>query len=118
MAKGDDIQERLVLFGVAVADLCGRLPNTAVGRHFADQLLRSGTGSAANYAEARGAESRRDFGHKLGIVLKELKESSIWLDIVQRRKLASLSLVEPLHKEAIELCRIISVSIRTLREGK
>src|SRR5213075_792083 len=45
-------------------------------------ILRSGTAAAANYGEARGAESRADFIHKLKIVLKELNETSVWLELI------------------------------------
>jgi hypothetical protein len=45
-------------------------------------LLRSGTSPGANYEEARGAESGRDFLHKLGMVLKELQEPRYWLRVV------------------------------------
>jgi hypothetical protein len=38
--------------------------------HVSRQLLRSGTAAAANYGEARGAESRSDFVHKLGLCSK------------------------------------------------
>ncbi len=114
MAKGDDIQERLVAVGVRVLDLCERLPSSAVGRHFADQLLRAGTSPASNYAEARGAESRKDFAHKLGIVLKELKEAGVWLEMIRRKGMIPASQTNAVHQELDELCRIIAVSLRTL----
>jgi four helix bundle protein len=47
------------------------------------QLLRSGTSAAPNYGEARAAESRADFLHKLKIALKELNETAVWLRIIQ-----------------------------------
>src|SRR5262245_19870254 len=89
MAKGDDIEERLIGFAVRVIKLCAHLPQTQVGCHVADQLLRSGTAPAAHYAEARGAESNRDFTHKLKICLKELNESRVWLKIVIKSELLS-----------------------------
>ncbi|MBS1250128.1 MAG: hypothetical protein MAG431_01718 [Chloroflexi bacterium] len=63
MAKGDDIEERLISFAVRTIKLCGHLPKSQAGGHLADQLLRSGTAPAAHYAEARGAESKKDFVH-------------------------------------------------------
>lgn len=80
MAKGEDIQERLIEFAVTITRLCPSLPKTQEGKHIARQLLRCGTSPAPNYGEARGAESGNDFKHKLGIVLKELNETAIWLD--------------------------------------
>ncbi len=116
MAKGDDIRERLVGFAVAVMDLCDRLPRTVEGSHVSGQLLRSATSAAPNYAEARGAESSRDFVHKLGLALKELNEAEVWLDIVIRRQLAEPDLTTPLRRECSELCRILASSIRTVGE--
>ncbi len=49
MAKGDDIEERLMKFAVRVMKICDSLPPTPAGRHIADQLLRSGTAPAPNY---------------------------------------------------------------------
>ena len=61
--------------------------------------MRSGLSAAANYAEARAAESRADFIHKLRIVLKELNESKSWLEQNQ------------------ELCWIVAASVKTARGG-
>lgn len=72
--KGDDIAERLVRLATGVVKLIDALPDTPAARHVAGQLLRSATSPGANYEEARGAESRRDFLHKLGIALKEIQE--------------------------------------------
>jgi hypothetical protein len=55
MAKGDDIQERLVRLAVALVRVCDKPPETGAAGHVASQLLRSGTSPAPNYAEARGA---------------------------------------------------------------
>lgn len=113
MAKGDDIQERLIDFAVRIIWLCGLLPKTEAGRHVAGQLLRCGTSPAPNYGEARGAESRNDFVHKLGIVLKELHESAVWLEIGRRAHLLADDKVRPVANECEELSRIIGSSIST-----
>ncbi len=113
MSKGDDIEERLIGFGVRVIRLCGRLPDTFVAQHIGKQLIRSGTAPAAHYAEARGAESNRDFVHKLKICLKELNESRIWLKFIIQSELQPENLLTNLHNECDELCRIINASIKT-----
>ncbi len=64
MAKGDDIQEQLVNFAVRIVRLSDNLPKSRSGNHIVGQLLRSGTAPAAHYAEARSAESPKDFQHK------------------------------------------------------
>jgi len=81
---GVALAERFLEFLVAVISIVSRLPKNEIGSHVAKQLLRSGTSPGANYEEARGAESRGDFCHKLGIVLKETKESRYWLKLIVR----------------------------------
>ena len=79
-STADALQDRLVELAAKIIELAGRLPKTLAGRHVAAQMLRSGTSPAANYGEARGAESRADFVHKLRVVVKELNETGpIWL---------------------------------------
>jgi four helix bundle protein len=68
---------------------------------------------APNYAEARSAESMRDFIHKMGIVLKELNESLVWLKMIGEMRLIDPRDVDPLARECDELCRIVYASIRT-----
>lgn len=118
MAKGDDIEERLISFAVRIVKLCNHLPKTMAGRHIAGQLLRSGTAPAAHYAEARGAESVNDFIHKLRICLKELNESRVWLKIVTNTEMLPASRLGDITKESDELCRIINASIKTTRARK
>jgi four helix bundle protein len=116
MAKGDDIEARLIDFAVRIVKLCDQLPNTIAGNHIAGQLLRSGTALAAHYAEARGAESTKDFVHKLKICLKELNESKVWLTIIARSEMQPPSKLENITQECGELSRIINASIKTARK--
>ena len=118
MAKGDDIQERLIDFAVSIIRLCSELPKTQAGRHIAGQILRSATSPAPNYAEARAAESTNDFIHKLKISVKELNETRVWLQIIKRSNMLSEERCFELFKECDELCRIISASIRTVLAKK
>jgi four helix bundle protein len=78
-------------FAVAILEVADLLPNTRAGNHIAGQLVKSGTSPAPNYGEAQGAESRKDFIHKMGISLKELRESFVWLRIIQLRSMSELS---------------------------
>ncbi|MCJ7735850.1 MAG: four helix bundle protein, partial [Anaerolineae bacterium] len=87
MAKGDDIEERLIDFAVRIVKLCVTLPKTQAGRHIGGQLVRSGTAPAAHYAEARGAETTKDFIHKLRLGQKDLNESRVWLKIIVRSQM-------------------------------
>jgi four helix bundle protein len=75
--------------------------------------LRAATAAAPNYAEARGAESARDFVHKLGIALKELNEAEVWLDIVLRKEMGEQEYARCAREECSALCRILAASVRT-----
>jgi four helix bundle protein len=117
MAKGDDIEARLVGFAVRMLELCEKLPKSPAGTHISGQLLRSGTAGAPNYAESRAAESASDFIHKLGIVLKELNESRVWLEMIQQKKLVSEDDIRPGLEECLALSKIIAVSRRTAAQN-
>jgi four helix bundle protein len=113
VAKGDDIWEKLIRFGVDVIGLCEGMPMTAGGKHIAGQLLRCATSAAPNYAEARGAESGRDFVHKLGIVLKELNEAEAWIEMIIRSGLVKGRNIVDIRNDCRSLCRIIAASVKT-----
>ena len=112
-----NLEDRLVAYAVQVIALTESLPATRAGNHIATQLLRSGTSSAPNYGEAEAAESRKDFLHKMGICLKELRESRIWLRIIIRRALLSEKELTPVLCETEELIRIFNASIVTAKRN-
>ena len=66
-----DLEERTALFGEAVIRLCREVKTDAVTKPIIGQLIRSGTSIGANYMEANGASSKKDFAHKIFICKKE-----------------------------------------------
>jgi four helix bundle protein len=116
--KAIELEERLVDFAVRIIRLTTHLPQTPAGKHIAGQILRSGTSPAPNYGEARGAESHADFIHKIGIVLKELNETSIWLRVIDRGELLKKELLTGIIEENRELCRIYTASVTTARANR
>jgi len=115
---GEDLSERLLEFAVRSGKVVDALPNTRLGRHIAGQLVRSGTSPAPNYEEARGAESRNDFIHKLGICLKELRESRCWIRLILKADLLPDSRMSSLLDESDQLCNIIAKSIVTAKTNR
>ena len=111
----DQLEERLIEFAVRVIKLTSKLPKTPAGKHVSGQILRCGTSPAPNYGEARGAESRADFIHKLRVVVKELNETSVWLRIIERSDRLNVNLLTDLSRENRELCKIFAESLRTAR---
>ena len=112
-AAADALQRRLMSFAVKIMELVGHMPKTPFGRHVSGQVLRSGTSPVPNYGEARGAESRADFVHKLRISVKELNETGIWLLMILEARMAPTARVETVIKEDRELAGILGASIRT-----
>jgi four helix bundle protein len=113
--RANNLEKRIISFAASIVSLSSKLPRTAQARHIGDQILRSGTAAAANYAEARAAESRADFIHKLKVVSKELNETSVWLELIVQTDLLVGETIGGVLEENRELCRIISASIRTAR---
>jgi four helix bundle protein len=113
----DQLEERLIEFAVGVVRLAADLPKTPAGRHIALQILRCGTAPAPNYAEARGAESRADFVHKLGIVQKELNETSVWLRMLLRIVAEKTENIVAILAENRELGSIIGATLKTAKAG-
>jgi len=112
-----DIQDRFISYAVRIIHVCEKLPNTEVGQHISLQMLRSGTSPAANYGEAQGAESQKDFIHKLKISLKELRETEVWLKIIfQAELIQPPEKLSQLLQETDELIAIIFKSIDTAKK--
>lgn len=114
-ATPEQLQDRLISFAVDVwnqtREVAGDSPTTRIS----DQLIRAATSTAANYAEARSAESQRDFVHKMQICLKELRETHVWLEILQC--LGKHTWLQPLIDECHELTAIFVTSIKTARRS-
>jgi four helix bundle protein len=118
VALSDKLEERLIEFAARIMNLAGSLAKTFQGRHIAKQIVRCGTAGAANYAEARGAESRADFIHKMKVVQKELNETSVWLRVILKSSVLSPDLIVAIVAENKELSRIVTASIRTARANE
>lgn len=72
------------------------------------QLAKSGTSVGANYEESQATNSRADFRHKIGIALKEARESNYWLRIMERTKIGNQQEVKRLVKESGEIKAILA----------
>ncbi|MDP4223576.1 MAG: four helix bundle protein [Bacteroidota bacterium] len=113
-----DLEERLINFAVMIVEICETMPDTKASNHLAGQLLRSGTSPALNYGEAQSGESKRDFIHKIKIVLKELRETFVCLKIIYHSKLyKSESKIVTTMNENNELISIFVKSADTAQKN-
>jgi four helix bundle protein len=112
-----NLSERTFRFACRIVPFCRKLSaEPGVVRRIAWQLADAGTSIAANYEEARGAYSRREFASKNSIVLKEARESRMWLRLILECGLAPESEAKPLFDEANQLVGIFIATVRTLKE--
>ncbi len=106
-----DLEERLIGFAVTTIRIAESMPSTFSGNHLSGQLIRSGTSPALNYGEAQSGESRKDFIHKVKIVLKELRETYVCLKIIHKSKLHK---DDELMREALtENNELISIFVKS-----
>jgi four helix bundle protein len=112
-----DIQKRIFDFGVRVIELVNCMPRTLSGEILARQLIRSGVSVGANVQEADGAESKKDFIHKMSIAYKESRESRHWLATIRATELKEDTQVSTLWQEADELVRILFTIIKNARQS-
>ena len=113
-----DLEDRLIEFAVQAMDIAEALPRTDAGRYLSGQIIRSGTSPALVYGEAQSAESRKDFIHKISIMLKELRETRINMKIMRKKGFLKDTLLIPnALKEVNELISIFVKSIQTARKN-
>ncbi|MEI9945111.1 MAG: four helix bundle protein [Chitinophagaceae bacterium] len=80
------------------------------------QILRSGTSVGANIHEAIAGESKKDFVHKLGIAVKEARETSYWLNLLKDSEYISIEEFNKLNNSCDEIIRILNSIILTTKE--
>ncbi len=112
----EDLIDRLISFAAMIILLTNTIKKTHAGSHLIDQISRSSISTGLNYGEATGAESPRDFVHKMQIVLKELRETWIALQIIKRAKLSSD--LELLMKCLDENNQLISIFVKSINTAK
>ena len=114
----DELKKRTKAFALRVMTLVDHLPKSAKGRVLGDQLLRSGTSVAANYRAACRARSTAEFISKLGNVLEESDESSLWMELITEGGLLPANRVTSLLAEANELTAIFFTARRSTQRLK
>ncbi|MCX6739866.1 MAG: four helix bundle protein [Candidatus Parcubacteria bacterium] len=110
----NNLEERTKKFSDDIIVFAKKIPKTIINLPLISQLIRAVTSIGANYCEANGACSRRDFKNKLYICKKEAKESKYWLDLISKANPEIKEDCQKLRQEAHELTLIFSKSILTI----
>jgi len=101
-----DLEERTARFGESIISLCKKVTKSSVAAPIVSQLIRAGTSIGANYAEANGASSKKDFLNKAFISKKESKETQYWLRMLAKADESTKDECKILWKEAQEFTLI------------
>ncbi len=110
-----DLEERTSKFGGDVILFCRKMPQDIVTKPLVSQLVRSATSVGANYMEANGASSKKDFKNKIHICKKEAQESKYWLHMISIACPKCKEDARLLWKETQELTLIFGKIISTLK---
>ena len=103
-----DLEKRTLQFSKDIISLCKNLPRDLITRPLISQLVRSATSIGANYMEANGGSSKKDFTNKIFICKKEAKETMYWLDILENTLGKQDESITTLYNESRELVFIFS----------
>ncbi|HEY4474789.1 MAG TPA: four helix bundle protein [Candidatus Paceibacterota bacterium] len=82
-----DLEDRTAKFGENIIDFARFVKPDYINKPIITRLIRLGTSIGVNYMEASGAESKKDFLHKMSICKKESKESMHFLRMVAKSNL-------------------------------
>lgn len=101
-----DLEERTACLGEEIVMLCRRAPKDDITKPLINQLIRSATSVGANYMEANGASSKKDFRNKIYICKKEAQETKHWLRMLATALPREKGVLRSLWQETHELVLI------------
>jgi four helix bundle protein len=102
-----DLRVRTKEFALRIVRMFVALPKTEVARVLGKQALRSGTSIGANF-RAHRARSKAEFVVKVGDCLKELDETSYWLELPLESKIVPAAKLSALQDECQQLLAILT----------
>ena len=108
----NQLREESIEFAIAVSDICDNIKGCSV---YVNQLLRSSSSIGANIHEAKYAQSRSDFVHKLEIALKESSETDYWLELIYRKNKFDEETYKTLKNNCGIIRRKLIASITTVK---
>ena len=109
-----DLEERTAKFGENIIEFCQSIEKNIINKVIINQLIRSATSVGANYMEANGASSKKDFRNKIYICKKEAQETKHWLRMLTKSIPEEKMGIKKLWKEAQELSMIFGKAASTL----
>lgn len=115
MAQNYQLEERTAKFGEDTLRFCKQLKQDNISSPIIVQIVRSATSIGANYQEANGASSRKDFQHKISICKKEAQETRHWLRLLKVLYPEKIEQINLLGEECQQLIMIFQKILTTMR---
>jgi len=109
-----NLEERTKKFSIEIINFAESINKNNITIPIINQLIRSATSIGANYCEANGASSKKDFKNKIYICKKEARETKYWLELLVQTNTAYREKIRLLWQEAHELTLIFSKIIITM----
>lgn len=113
-----NLEKRTTSFSENIIIFAKKIKRDVINIPLISQLIRAATSIGANYCEANGASSKKDFKNKIYICKKECKETKYWLEIIAKSNPEHKEECRKLWKEAQELTLIFSKIALTLESKK
>lgn len=110
----NDLRESTIEFAIEVSDICENISGCAI---YTNQLIRCSSSVGANIYEAKYAQSRADFVHKLEIALKESYESEYWIELLFRKNKLSEIQYKKLMSKCGSIRRRLISSVTTAKNN-
>lgn len=110
-----DLRTRTKQFALRIVRMFSSLPRSTVAQVLGKQVLRSGTSVGANYREAHRARSKPEFIAKCGDSLREMEETTYWLELLVEAEIVARTKMEALQQENAELTAIFVTILKRAR---
>ena len=112
-----DLEERTAVFGEAIIRFTHKIPRSPGNDRLIGQLVGCGTSVGANYCEANGRVSRKDFALSISRCAKEAHETKFFLRMVAAAEPGLAVEARAHYREANELHRIFAKIFHRSRGG-
>jgi four helix bundle protein len=110
-----DLEERTAKLAEKIIEFVKKIKITPVNKRIIEQLIGSSGSIGANYCEANGSESKKDFVHKIRIALKEIKETKHWLRLLASAEPELKNGLRVIWQESHELFMIFAAILKKCR---
>ncbi len=111
-----NLEKRTREFSKNVIKCLLKVRTNEINRNIISQLSRSATSVGANYCEANGASSKKDFRNKIFICRKEIQETKYWIELLAEANPNEKDVFKSLWKESHELTLIFNKISNSLKE--